>query len=57
MVEATTGFRLDLASLLDVYKEFCHLDLVYMCIWVHPYTVRTVQVGLDLGDFEVDLRI
>ena len=49
IVEATTGFRLDLTSILDVYKEFCHLDsMVCLCIWDH---VMTVQVGLGFGRF------
>ncbi len=47
MVEATKGFRLDLTSILDVYKVFWYLDMVRVGIWVHPYyTVRTVQARL-----------
>jgi len=37
MVEATTGFRLDPSSILDVYKVFWHLGMLCMGIWGHPY--------------------
>ena len=32
-------------SILDVYKVFKHLHMLWMGIWVHPYTVIPVQVG------------
>ena len=28
-----------------VYTVFQHLDMLWMGIWVHPYTVTPVQVG------------
>jgi hypothetical protein len=35
MVEATTGFKLDLRSILDVSKVFWYLDIMSMGIWAH----------------------
>jgi hypothetical protein len=45
MVAATRGFRLDPTSILDVYKVFGPLDVLFRGTWVHPYTIRPVQVG------------
>jgi hypothetical protein len=39
MVEAANSFRLHPTSILYVYKVFLHLDMLWMDIWVHPYTV------------------
>ena len=55
IVEATTCFRLDPTSILDVYKVFWNLDMVWMGIWVHPYTVRPVQVRRGFWGFGADL--
>jgi hypothetical protein len=44
MVEATTGFRLDHKSILNVYKRFWYLDMVCMGIRVHPYSDTPVHV-------------
>jgi hypothetical protein len=30
---------------LDVYKVFKHLHMLWMGIWVHPFTVIPGQVG------------
>jgi hypothetical protein len=50
MVEAKISFRLHPTSLLDVYKVFKHLEMLWMGIWVHPYTVTLVQVGAKFGE-------
>ena len=42
MVEAANSFRLYLTSISYVYKVFEHLDMLWMDIWVHPYTVILV---------------
>jgi hypothetical protein len=57
MVEATTGFRLDPTSILDVYKVFWYLDtMLCMGIWGHPYSDPTpLQVEGDYGVLGVDL--
>jgi len=49
MDEATTGFRLDPTSILDVYKVFWHLDMLCMGIWGHPYRCIPLQVRVDFG--------
>jgi hypothetical protein len=48
MVEATNSFRLHPRSISHVYKMFWQLDVLWMEIWVHPYTVIMVQVGLHI---------
>jgi hypothetical protein len=30
-----------------IYKVFEHLEMLWMGIWVHPYTVMPVQAGVD----------
>jgi hypothetical protein len=45
MVEAVNHHLLHSTSILDVYKVFKHLHMLWMGIWVHPYTVIPVQVG------------
>jgi hypothetical protein len=44
-VEVDRGFWLHPTSILDVYKVFWHLDMLWTGICVHPYTVTPVQVG------------
>jgi hypothetical protein len=39
MVEAGNPCRLHPTSIVYVYKVFYHLDMLWMGIWVHPYTV------------------
>jgi hypothetical protein len=34
-----------LRSILNVYEVFESLHMLWMGIWVHPYTVTPVQVG------------
>ena len=56
MVEATTGFRLDPTSILDVYKVFWHLDMLGMgIIRGHPYSDTPLQVGVGFWGLGVDL--
>ena len=50
IVEATTGFRLDPTSVLDVYKVFWHRDMLCMGIWGHPYTAPPVQAGVEFWE-------
>jgi hypothetical protein len=42
MVESTNSFRSHPATISYVYKVFWHLDMLWMDIWVHPYTVILV---------------
>ena len=46
-VDAVNHHLLHPTSILDVYKVFKHLDMLWMGIWVHPYTVIPVQVILE----------
>jgi hypothetical protein len=43
--EAVDHHLLHPTSILDVYKVFNHLHMLWMGIWVHRYTVIPVQVG------------
>ncbi len=45
MVEAMNHQWLHPTSILDVCKIVEHLHMLWMGIWVHPYTVIPVQVG------------
>jgi hypothetical protein len=49
MVEAENPHWLHPTSILDVYKVFYHLEMLWMDIWVwvHPYAVLHVQVGVS----------
>jgi hypothetical protein len=42
MVKATNSFRRHPTSTSYVYKVFLHLDMLWMDIWMHPYTVILV---------------
>jgi len=48
MVEATNPHRLHPTSMSYVYTVFQHLDMLWMGIWVYPYTITPVQ---GRGDF------
>ncbi len=48
MVEAVNHHLLQPTSILDVYKVFKHVHMLWMGIWMHPYTVIPVQVGVKL---------
>ncbi len=45
MVDAQTPRGVHSISILDVCKVFWHLGMLWMGIWVHPYSVFPVQVG------------
>ncbi len=45
MVEAANPQRLHPTSKSYVYKVCYHLDMLWMGIWVRPYTVMLVPVG------------
>ena len=51
MVEATTGFRLDPTSILDVYKVLWYLGMLCMGIWDHPYSDTPLQVAGGFWDY------
>jgi hypothetical protein len=46
MVEAPNPFGVHPTSMSYVYKVFQHLDLPWMGIWVYPYNITTVEVGV-----------
>jgi hypothetical protein len=50
MVEATNLHRLHPTSMSYVYTVLQHLDMLWMGIWVYPYTVMSVQ-GRGRGGF------
>jgi hypothetical protein len=39
MVEADSHLKLLPTSILDMYKVFEHIDMLYICIKYQPYTV------------------
>jgi hypothetical protein len=45
MVEARIHFILDYASLLYIHKVFNPLPMQWMDIWMHPYCIKTREVG------------
>jgi len=45
MVEAENPHRMHPTSILDVYKVFLHLEMLWMGIWVHPYSHNTCAGG------------
>jgi hypothetical protein len=47
MGEAANPQRLHPTSILDVYKVFEHLEMLWMGIWVRTYAVLHVQVGVN----------
>ena len=44
MVEAKNYFRLDYTSTLYIYKEFNHIPMQWMVIWMHPYFIKAMEV-------------
>ncbi len=49
MVEADSHIKLLLASILDIYKVFEHIDMLSMAIRYWPYTVIPTLIGSDFG--------
>jgi hypothetical protein len=47
MVEATNPQRLHPTFILDVYKVFEHVEMLWMGIWECTYAVLHVQVGVN----------
>ncbi len=47
MVEAVNHHLLHPTSILEVYKVFKYLHMLWMGIWVHHYTVIPVRVGAE----------
>jgi len=47
MAEAPNLLEVHPTSMSYIYKVFQHLDMPWMGIWVHPYTVTLVQVRVD----------
>ncbi len=45
VVEAVNNYWLQPTSILDVFNMIEHLHMLWMGMWVHPYTVIPVQVG------------
>jgi hypothetical protein len=56
MVEATNSSSLHPTSISYVYTVFLHLDMLWMDIFVHPYTVIPMQVGLNVWKVGVWVR-
>ena len=49
MVEADSHLKLLLASILDIYKVFEHIDMLSIGIQYQPYTVIHTLLGSDFG--------
>jgi hypothetical protein len=49
MVEADSHLKLLLASILDAYKLFGHMDMLSIGIWYQPYAVIPILRGADFG--------
>ena len=47
MIEAPNPHEVHPTSISYVYKVVYHLDMLWMGIWLHPYTVTLVQVRMD----------
>ncbi len=51
MVEASKPHRLHPTSISYIYNVFKHLDMLWVDIWMHPYTdIMPLKVGVDFGD-------
>jgi hypothetical protein len=53
MVEAANPQRLHPTSILDVYKEFEHVEMLWMGIWERTYAVLHVQGGVNFRKYGV----
>ena len=49
MVEADSHLKLFPTSILDIYKVFEHIDMLFIGIWKQSYTVIPTQLGSDFG--------
>ena len=50
MVEAPNPQRLHPPTILDVYKVFEQLEMLWMGIWVRTYAVLHVLVGVNFRE-------
>jgi hypothetical protein len=48
-VEADSHLKLLPTSILDIYKTFNLIDMMYMCIWAQPYIDIPTLLGSDFG--------
>ena len=56
-VEAVNHPTLHHTSIIHVYEVFEHLHMLWKGIWVHPYTVITVEGGQNLENWgQAELR-
>ncbi len=50
MFEADSHLKLLPTSMLDMYKVFEHIDMLYICIQYQPYTdIPIILLGSDFG--------
>jgi hypothetical protein len=49
MVVVDSNLKLILASILDIYKVFEHIDMLSIGIWWQPITVNPTLLGSDFG--------
>ncbi len=49
MVEVDSHLKLLLASILDIYTVFEHIDILSMGIWQESQTVIPTLLGSDVG--------
>jgi hypothetical protein len=50
MVEAAKPHRPHPTFITYIYKVFLHLDMLWMDIWVHPYTDTPLKEGMDFWE-------
>ncbi len=50
MVGASNPRRLHPTSISYIYKVFQHPDMLWMDMWVHPYTDTSLKVGVDFWE-------
>ena len=49
MVEADSPFKLLPSSILEIYKVFEHIDMLFIGIQSQPYIVLPILLGSDFG--------
>ena len=49
MIEADNLLKLLSPSILDIYKVFEHIDMLFQGIQLQPYTVIPTLLGSDFG--------
>ena len=48
MIDVTNPHRMHPTSILDVYQVFEKLHMLWMGIWVHPYSITPVQASITI---------